>query len=133
MYLGQPKDTYDPDISIVSEFSICGVVFVSLMMSNFSLMANMIRDKSSGIKEVLNANGQRRSVYITSVLFYHILLNLFSCVMYGYAIIQIYFLRNDEVSMLSVIGLLLISNIANITFSMSFSTLFESSKLAAYS
>ena len=34
--------------------------------------------------------------------------------------------------MAGIVGLLLISNIANITFSMCYSTLFESSKLGAY-
>ena len=56
-FYGQPKETFDEDLAIVLEFSICGVVFVSFMMSTISLMTNMMRDKSSGIKEVLNANG----------------------------------------------------------------------------
>ena len=67
------------------------------------------------------------------MVIYHILLNALSCVIYGFAITQIYIFKDKEVSVMFVIGLLLISNIANIAFSMSFSTLFENSKLAAYS
>ena len=42
-------------------------------------------------------------------------------------------MKIEEKSLTYVIGLLLISNIVNIAFFMTFSTLFESSKLAAYS
>ena len=64
---------------------------------------------------------------------YQILLNTISSMIYGCAITQIYFLKNNEVSVMAVIGILLISNIANIAFSMCFSTLFDSSRLGAYS
>ena len=116
----------------MTELCVIVVIFVSSLMSTISLMVTMIRDKSSGIKEVLNANGQRRSVYIISMLAYQILLNCSSCMIYGYAVTQIYFLKNGEVSVMVVIGILLISNIANIAFSMCFSTFFDSSRLGAY-
>ena len=76
----------------MTEFYVIAVVLVSFLMSAISLMATMIKDKSSGIKEILSTHGQRRSVYIVSLLMYQILLNTTSSMIYGSAITQIYFL-----------------------------------------
>ena len=54
---GKSKNTYVENLTIMTEFYVIAVVFVSFLMSAISLMATMIKDKSSGIKEILITHG----------------------------------------------------------------------------
>ena len=89
---GKSKNTYVENLTTMTETCVIAVVLISFLMSATSLITTIIKDKSSGIKEILNAHGQRRSVHIVSILLYQILLNITSCMIYGCAITQIYFL-----------------------------------------
>jgi len=93
------------------------------LTSGSSVITTMVTDKRTGTKEMLHINGLTKTVYVVNVFMRQVILMTLSSL--GIAILISYSNLIFAYKSFDVFFMLMISNLANISFSMWFSTLFD--------